>query len=671
MDEQMISVFCDLVQDTQYLFEPAIAYEMILRGFERANPKDNNAIRELNKMFIKEHGNPREWKCEGMSDREIIDEKAHIQNELRIALDKAECELTKREVKDSAVNKLMNFQKIMLMHRLKHLFWRTYRLSGEDFLLKQTLADKMYNYYTRIDAGKLTAQSNALTLNESVDSTELMSEDESMADAFDRTGQATDATEGSGGHENAIGQRTEHLQIAKNEQKLNALQQLDITPKMASSFLKGTANHAVKFNLNAKTDESPILSDEHTNDAHNHANDYIEQPQHYTQIAQVQLEAYNQNSPHIENVRFASPYQRQHLPDQERIPTNMHTGDPQSDINIKLVSILDRLVRNSGQTERFQSRDHSQELIRRKILYTATNEGQPIDIYFGLLKQYINSNNVSEVEMMNHIQSTLKNGPLKWYWASFVPRGKITYLEFHKRIHERFEDILDSSQLLLKATELKYVRDTDVLNHVDQLTTMMTRGNIPERTQVIVIRNSLTDEMRRALMMNAADNVLDTISCLKQLFPKNCRTSTTPTIQKKFPNEFFKSRTFGKLVSAYETEQSEPTEPEPKEEEPEIETDEIEQLCAVIRQFGQHRKSKENGQYKSQSQIKKPNASQGKQIDKRATICFNCKKPGHWYKECTNEKTSIFCYRCGKADKMSYNCDTAECEQKRATQQKN
>lgn len=37
--------------------------------------------------------------------------------------------------------------------------------------------------------------------------------------------------------------------------------------------------------------------------------------------------------------------------------------------------------------------------------------------------------------------------------------------------------------------------------------------------------------------------------------------------------------------------------------------------------------------------------------------CFNCRQPGHLWRDCRSRVRNIFCYKCGKADTLSPECE--------------
>lgn len=79
---------------------------------------------------------------------------------------------------------------------------------------------------------------------------------------------------------------------------------------------------------------------------------------------------------------------------------------------------------------------------------------------------------------------------------------------------------------------------------------------------------------------------------------------------------------------------------------------ESEEVNAIGGRFGRNRRPREEGSGPNRPQA---NASTPTK-DPPKFICWNCRKPGHLWRDCRLERT-VFCYTCGAPDQMTNSCD--------------
>lgn len=178
--------------------------------------------------------------------------------------------------------------------------------------------------------------------------------------------------------------------------------------------------------------------------------------------------------------------------------------------------------------------DHTKELFRNRIVYSAADEGLPLNIYIRMLTEYVRANDIgSNDTIMQHVHTTLRGPARNWYWTVFVNQMDRSFSEFKDQLQGRFGEVLDDTQLLLKAAENKYTGG-DLMEYVDKIVTILSRNSIGEQTQLKVILNGLPDDMRMNLVLLDITSLKRLFECLKKLFPNNCVVKVQPSPPKPF-----------------------------------------------------------------------------------------------------------------------------------------
>lgn len=197
----------------------------------------------------------------------------------------------------------------------------------------------------------------------------------------------------------------------------------------------------------------------------------------------------------------------------------------QNEINREIVQSLTRM--NDG----INKTDHGREMRKRGIIYSAMAEHGTLDIYFYRIKKYQETNNLTSVELMENIHETLKAEALQWYSSTFARNADQSYKAFQLGLLERFEEILNDTQLLLKAAKMKYDGNGGILTHIDKVVTLLSRGSMSQMTQVEVIRNVLPEDIQRAFYLMDVKTVGSAITTIKKLYPNQCQS-----LQETFQN---------------------------------------------------------------------------------------------------------------------------------------
>lgn len=250
---------------------------------------------------------------------------------------------------------------------------------------------------------------------------------------------------------------------------------------------------------------------------------------------------------------------------------------------------------------------------------------------------------------MDCLHCTLKGAPQIWFWNIFSRVSVRSFTEFREHISERFEEKLNGVQAIVKAATHKYLGTGDVLAHIDRVVGILNQGKVDENSQVDVLRDSLPEEMQRALRYENCQTVATIIRSLRYLFPRNCIPNTTSG-NKSFQSDLDRNRMWNKFINSLE---------EKKEsEEPDCFADFSEQktleVCAMAyrhnpRKFGNHHERDEPKEKVFVEQAK----------------CFNCEEIGHFYRDCERPQEYFFCFVCGKRDQLATKCDSTKCENRR------
>lgn len=158
--------------------------------------------------------------------------------------------------------------------------------------------------------------------------------------------------------------------------------------------------------------------------------------------------------------------------------------------------------------------------------------------------------------------------------------------------------------------------------------------------------------MKRMLITNKISTVMDLISCLKKLFPKNC-PSQTSALRKFQPSQYFVNKSFSKLASAIEAADRGSEYNDDTGEQDNGDGD-IFEHAAFINQYNHYRKAQSN---------KNTNRKPGNTTE--ISKCHNCLEVGHQFKLCPKEQARFFCFYCGKEDQISTTCDSPTCTNRR------
>lgn len=317
---------------------------------------------------------------------------------------------------------------------------------------------------------------------------------------------------------------------------------------------------------------------------------------------------------------------------------------------------LERLVLrerlNHGYTHRI---DHAKEMAKQRIIFTATSEGQSINTYFKMLESYVRTQGIATEQLMDTIHVTLEGVPSDWYWSLFQASTFRTFEEFKVQLRHRFGDPLTVTQLCLKASEMKFTGG-DILAYVDSIVAMLTRGDIDEETQLNVIMNGFSEDIKRHLMVFEIRTVMQLIERLKRSYPTHCFMYTDQP--KKFePFQFFKAATSESVSRIGFSIPDKGHKSKNEELDPEAIA-----ISAMYKKFKRFMDSNPRGESKDVS-----NNSMG--LSKKRK-CFNCGGKDHYFQECLREQMKQFCYKCGRSDTTFLKCNTQSCANRLAELEK-
>lgn len=123
--------------------------------------------------------------------------------------------------------------------------------------------------------------------------------------------------------------------------------------------------------------------------------------------------------------------------------------------------------------------------------------------------------NISEEELMMNIHHSLIGEPSIWFWHTFRKYDDRTFRHFSVALLERLEEAVDQAKVTTKASLTRYSGSVDVLAHVDKFTALMARGELPKKLQMEILRNSLTDEMQREIVLHEKSTIEDIVKMLR------------------------------------------------------------------------------------------------------------------------------------------------------------
>lgn len=298
----------------------------------------------------------------------------------------------------------------------------------------------------------------------------------------------------------------------------------------------------------------------------------------------------------------------------------------------------------------FESRNRvrisaQKEISRMGVFFSAgyTQDGKPIDIYLDSLEKIKNRCELSDEELMDLIPGTLKKQPSWWFHRTFLQNPHPTLEGFREALYERFEGGCDDSQALVKSSNMRYSGSGDVLTHIDQITALLKRIDIPQKTQVGIIKGSLPKDMQRFISGFKPVTVRATISLIKDTYPEHCPTSSDT--ERRQSNQNYQKRAFQTFqsLSAIQSDKSEcevnstaltPYAESVSHDNDDVDDDnqEFEELCEFItraqHQLNKFRERRSNNP--NRSGYNRPDKINNNVINK----CFHCLQQGHIAPNC-------------------------------------
>lgn len=177
-----------------------------------------------------------------------------------------------------------------------------------------------------------------------------------------------------------------------------------------------------------------------------------------------------------------------------------------------------------------------------------------------------------------------------------------------------------------------------------------------EEERISIVQNGLLPELRNRAMSRDWQSVQEMNIWLRKTETAD-RLYETPVqpIVKKF---FYKRPTMAMIektpiIEEYEEASIEEIGPEMVDEMEEIGRSQ----CNAISRFSGSRRNFGNKKPLA------PTSGQGVNENKpKSSVCYNCKKDSHYFHDCDQPITRMFCFRCGKDDTLAPNC---ECKKSR------
>lgn len=321
-------------------------------------------------------------------------------------------------------------------------------------------------------------------------------------------------------------------------------------------------------------------------------------------------------------------------------------------INLEMLRIIQELQRQQVRT--VPRTDHANGLYKARILFTATSEGSTLEVYFGKLDYYVRVNRLSYSTIMDVVHTTLKDNPSEWYWNVFEKQADKSYADFKKGLNKRFGDQLNKTQMIIKASEVKYING-NMLAHIDKVLKILAKGSIEEKDQVEIILHGFSEEVQRHLDSEKITSTSELTERVRKLYPSNC---TTEIPNKKVePKEYFKSKSVAQITSELDNNQADNNENTADNQEQPSEAE----VFAMFKRF-----MNSNDRFKTRDSQKKNTAG----IDRKKK-CYNCGSDRHYFQECLTPRTKIFCFRCGRVGSKFPECQTEACANRRIELTKN
>lgn len=382
--------------------------------------------------------------------------------------------------------------------------------------------------------------------------------------------------------------------------------------------------------------------------------------------------------------RYESPRQNEYRQQQRfQLEELMRQSEYNRELFQDMIQLRSNNMRNNDTYNQRPYRiDHGKEMRKSGIVYSGKDGECTIDSYFHMIEKYQETNDLSEDEIMRTIYGTLKGLPQQWYLSSFAKAPNQSYVTFRLGLHERFDDILNDTQLILKAGSMKYTGEGNLLTHIDKVITVLARGNLPQQTQIEIIKDILPIEMQGAFHLKGVDTVGTAVTTLKQIFPKECKI--TDNTKKASPSKPFRNRNFHRFVSAvqgYEEPGDEHNEHEEMEELVDLlgqmSEEQSRETCSIVRNImGRPQNTgnrynrftneqSQNGGYRQNNRYmggQNQNGGYNQNNNQRTQNMRDpCAKCGH---------KQARCYFCGTDNMIAPTCTSQFCVQRRANQTK-
>lgn len=299
------------------------------------------------------------------------------------------------------------------------------------------------------------------------------------------------------------------------------------------------------------------------------------------------------------------------------------------------------------------------------------DKNQSIEDYIAAVYSFIDSQGVSDHDMINNLLPTLSGAARTWFLT--VPKGRLSLRQFMNLLRTRFADKRNNVEVIATLCARQFdSRRGYIIDHIDQLMLDMAYLSLKDDDKLNIVLKTLPDEVRGYVVTaRSIDEIKDL--CMK-IYPPSVKL-----IPKKEKNDS-KPRKVMELECKSESE----SDHESLDDQDEF----SQQLCHLVsKHFSNKKKGKPSEQrpkfreFKSgsksdpKSELKQTTKSTKVEIDKSkvegklATICFNCRVYGHSHDMCTEARSQPFCYKCGFPGVYFGDCQSQSCVEKR--EQKN
>lgn len=252
------------------------------------------------------------------------------------------------------------------------------------------------------------------------------------------------------------------------------------------------------------------------------------------------------------------------------------------------------------------------------IFFSGSPRSPTLEDFIYKVKVLASMNGIPWDSLISHIHLLLRDEASNWFFTYY--EANWNWNEFETRIRYRFgnpNQDQGNRQQIYERKQLKGETFIAFVTEVERLNKLLTNP-LPSQRKFEIIWENMLQHYRSKLACFQVDN-------LDQLIQLNYRIdASNPSLHPVGPKHAVHNLEMG-------------SEDEPSDEE------EINELSR---------------RYQRQSSSRPQQKSGGRSEDtNRSPLCWNCRKTGHFWRECKEAKTT-FCYVCGNPGKISTTCDS-------------